>query len=85
VPIYITVQWDHFTATRHPEWVAEDAEGRVIGTPPSEAGFYQALRVNTPYREFLKDHTAEVLDTSPTDGLFFDIVFPLSLRLPLWP
>jgi hypothetical protein len=33
--------------------------------------------VNTPYREFLKDHTAEVLDTFPTDGLFFDIVFPV--------
>jgi len=78
VPIYTTVQWDHYTATRHPEWVAQDAEGRVIGTPPFEAGFYQTLCVNTPYREFLKEHTAEVLDTFPTDGLFFDIVWPVA-------
>jgi hypothetical protein len=78
VPIYITVQWDHYTATRHPEWVAQDAEGRVIGTPPFEAGFYQMLCLNTPYREFLKEHTAEVLNTFPTDGLFFDIVWPVA-------
>jgi hypothetical protein len=77
VPIYITVQWDHFTATRHPEWVAANAEGKAMGTPPFEAGFYRTLCVNTPYREFLKEHTAEVLDTFPIDGLFFDIVFPV--------
>jgi Hypothetical glycosyl hydrolase 6/Beta-galactosidase trimerisation domain len=77
-PIYITVQWDHYTATRHPEWVALDGEGRVIGTPPFEPGFYQSLCLNTPYREFLKKLTAEVLDTLPTDGLFFDIVQPVA-------
>jgi hypothetical protein len=25
VPIYLTVQWDHYTAPRHPEWVAQDS------------------------------------------------------------
>jgi hypothetical protein len=78
VPIYLTVQWDHYTATSRPEWVAQDAEGKVIGTPPFEAGFYKTLCVNTPYREFLKQHTAEVLETLPTDGLFFDIVWPVA-------
>jgi Hypothetical glycosyl hydrolase 6/Beta-galactosidase trimerisation domain len=78
VPIYVTVQWDHYTATRHPEWVAQDSGGRVIGTPPFEAGFYQTLCLNTPYRAFLKELTAEVLDTFPTDGLFFDIVWPVA-------
>jgi Hypothetical glycosyl hydrolase 6/Beta-galactosidase trimerisation domain len=78
VPIYLTVQWDHYTATRHPEWAARDGEGRVIGTPPFEPGFYQSLCLNTPYREFLKELTAEVLDTLPTDGLFFDIVQPVA-------
>jgi hypothetical protein len=77
VPIYLTVQWDHYTATRHPEWVAKDGQGRLIGTPPFEAGFYQILCVNTPYREFLKAHTAEVLEVFPADGLFFDIVWPV--------
>lgn len=77
VPIYLTVQWDSYTATHHPEWLAQDGEGRVIGTPPFEAGFYQTLCVNSPYREFLKQHTAEVLEQFPTDGLFFDIVWPI--------
>jgi len=78
VPIYITVQWDHYTATRHPEWVGREASGAVSGTGPFEAGFYQELCVNSPYRGFLKEHTAEVLDTFPTDGLFFDIVRPVA-------
>jgi hypothetical protein len=77
VPIYITVQWDHYTAERHPEWLARDEQGRPIGTPPFEAGFYRRLCVNSPYRDFLKAHTREVLETLPVDGLFFDIVHAL--------
>jgi hypothetical protein len=74
VPIYTTVQWDHASADRHPEWLAIDDQGKVIGTPPFEAGFYRRLCLNSPYREFLKEHTREILETLPTDGLFFDIV-----------
>lgn len=74
VPIYITVQWDHYTANQHPEWLARDAEGKPFGTPTFQAGFYRRLCVNSPYRDFLKAHTQEVLETLPTDGIFFDIV-----------
>lgn len=74
VPIYITVQWDHYTAQRHPEWRVLSADGKLAGTPPYEAGFYRDLCVNTPYRDFLKAQTQEVLETLPVDGLFFDIV-----------
>ena len=81
-PIYISAMWDYYTATRHPEWVAQDAEGRAIGTPPFEAGFYRTLCVNTPYREFLKEHTAEILETFLTDGLFFRYRLPRCLRVP---
>ena len=77
VPIYITVQWDYYTAQRHPEWLQLTPDGRVEGTPPFEAGFYQRLMVNSPYLDFLKAQTREVLETLPTDGLFFDIVKPL--------
>jgi hypothetical protein len=77
VPIYITVQWDHFTATQHPEWVCLDGDGKVMGTPPFEAGFYREMCVNSPYvEEFLQPHTQEVLEMLPTDGIFFDIVRP---------
>lgn len=77
VPIYLTVQWDHFTANQHPEWLAVDERGCPIGTPPYEAGFYRRLCVNSPYTDFLKSHVQEVLETLPTDGIFFDIVAPM--------
>ena len=77
VPIYLTVQWDHLTANRHPEWLVVDENGCPIGTPPYQAGFYRRLCVNSPYIDFLKSHVQEVLETLPTDGIFFDIVTPM--------
>ena len=77
VPIYITVQWDHYTSARHPEWLQQTSEGMIKGTAPFEAGFYRNLMVNSPYLDFLKAQTKEVLETLPTDGIFFDIVKPL--------
>lgn len=76
VPVYITVQWDHYTATHHPEWLVLDSDGKIVGTPPYEPGFYRYLCLNTPYVDFLKAHTQEVLETLPVDGIFFDIVQP---------
>ncbi len=77
VPIYTTVQWDQFTAEAHPEWLAVEADGRIQGTPPYEAGFYRNLLVNSPYFDFLREHVREILETFPVDGFFFDIVQPL--------
>jgi hypothetical protein len=76
-PIYITIQWDYYSANRHPEWVCIAPTGALLGTPPLQAGFNQHLCINSPYREFLKELTAEVLQTFPTDGFFFDIVWPV--------
>ena len=77
VPVYLTVQWDEYTAENHPEWLQIDADGRVAGTPPFEAGFYRRLLVNSPYLDFLKAHVKDLFDAVPVDGLFFDIVQPL--------
>jgi hypothetical protein len=76
-PIYTTVQWDHYSAERHPEWLARDEQGRPFGTPTFEAGFYRRLCLGSPYRDFLFAHVAELLETFPADGFFFDIVHPL--------
>lgn len=82
-PIYVTVQWDDFTARQHPEWLACTEDGRVAniygrpGTPPFEAGFYRALCLNSPYVDFLKAHVAEIFELLPVDGLWFDIVAPV--------
>ncbi len=75
VPIYITVRWDQFTANQHPEWLVQDEKGCLIGTPPFEAGFYRQLCINSPFVDFLEAQTAEVCETLPVDGVFFDIVF----------
>lgn len=76
VPIYITVQWDYFTARQHPEWLTRDENGVIEGTQEGEAGFYRFQAVNSPYLDFLKAQTREVLEMFSVDGLFFDIVQP---------
>ena len=73
-PIYVTVQWDHYTAQRHPEWCVMEADGRLLGTPPYEAGFYRRLCLNTPYVDWLKSFVQDVMETLPVDGLWLDIV-----------
>lgn len=85
VPIYITVQWDYYSAINHPEWLSISEDGAILAGPeehiqkPFNAGFYHVLCLNSPYRQFLFDHTEEVLEQfHPADGLFFDILFPVS-------
>ena len=76
VPIYVTVQWDAYTANEHPEWRVVDPDGKLEGTPPYEPGFYGSLCVNTPYRELLKKQVTEIVSLMPADGFFFDIMVP---------
>lgn len=74
VPIYVTIMWDHYTAQRHADWLVVDEKGAPVGTPVFEAGFYRRLCYNTPYREFLRRHVAEICEMFEVDGFFFDIV-----------
>ncbi|GAB2570632.1 alpha-amylase family protein [Gracilibacillus alcaliphilus] len=82
-PIYTTVQWDHHLARKRPEWLTRDPEGApVYGHIEGkdklyQPGFYRFLCVNTAYRDFLKEHTLELLEEFSVDGLFFDIVKPI--------
>lgn len=77
VPIYITVQWDKFTADEHPDWLWTDAHGKPLGTEPFEPGFYRFLGVNSPYYDWLAEHVRDVFEcVEAVDGIFFDIVQP---------
>ncbi len=76
VPIYITIQWDYYTSKEHPEWLTRDEHGAPQRGGTFEPGFYRKLCVNSPYRDFLKEHIQEVLELLPVDGLFLDIVTP---------
>lgn len=74
VPIYTTIQWDHFSSRANPDWLTIDEHGKPMGTPIYEPGFYRFLCVNSPYRAFLKAHLKELFEQVPVDGLFLDIV-----------
>lgn len=73
VTTYITVQWDYLTARSHPEWLMRQPDGRHVGSS-FEDGFYQQLCVNTPYRAYLEALIRDLYATTPTDGLWPDIV-----------
>ncbi len=78
VPVYVTMQWDLFSANRHPEWLMRDEKGQPLSTNGTfEPGFYQHLCILTPYREFLKKYVTELFEQVPVDGLFFDIFHAL--------
>lgn len=81
-PIYLTVQWDHFSANQHPEWILIDDHGKRVGTEPYQPGFYREMDVDSPYRDFLKSHIAELFEKVPVDGLFLDIVRPRESSAP---
>jgi hypothetical protein len=74
VPIYLTVQWDQYTADAEPGWRMVTETGALQGTPPYEAGFYRRLCLNSPYPDFLEAHVKELFELVPVDGLFLDIV-----------
>ncbi len=76
-PIYTTIQWDHLSATQHPEWLALHEDGSYQGNGMYEAGFYRRLAVNSPYMDYLKAHVKDIFDSVPVDGFFFDIVHAL--------
>ena len=75
-PVYITVQWDLYSAASMPQWLIRKPDGSHEGSPFTEPGFYQSLCVNTGYWDFLKAHTLEVSEMlgKDLDGFFFDIV-----------
>ncbi|MEW2549934.1 alpha-amylase family protein [Streptomyces sp. NPDC047002] len=76
VPVYTTVQWDDLTCTAHPEWRIQHADGSLEGTSPFEAGFYRKLCLNSPFRQFMRDHVREILTTVGGDGLYLDFIRP---------
>ena len=38
-PVYITVQWDYYSANRHPEWLIRKRDGSQEGGPFTQPGF----------------------------------------------
>jgi hypothetical protein len=78
VPVYTTVRWDARVMREHPEWLCVDENGDFIdmqGTP--EPHFYNAICLNSGYRNFFKEHLLDIIDVvgvENLDGIFMDIV-----------
>ena len=79
VPIYTTVQWDHYIMKNHPEWLSVDDQGEYIDTQGVPAPhFYHTICLNSPYRNFFKEHLLDliaVVGKDKVDGIFMDILF----------
>lgn len=78
VNLYTTIRWNKRAADLHPEWICIDENGALQdykGLGYFEPGFYKNLCVNTGYRGFLKEQFAEVLETIPAEGVWFDAAF----------
>ena len=77
-PLYLSVQCDEYAANTHPEWIARNPDGTLVGqrpiTNPQPFFNWQILDMNSDYQEYLAEQTAEVLKIfKPVDGIFFDM------------
>lgn len=78
VPVYVTVQWDHYSALHHPEWLVRDENGAPMANANTNVfqpvvGFYNHLDIASPYTDFLKDYLKDLFEAVPVDGIFLDI------------
>ena len=69
--IYISAGFDEYALREHPEWMWIPSMGEDYSAP--KKGFWK-LCFNTPYLEYLKEQTREVVKKYKPDGVFFDIV-----------
>lgn len=67
---YYSVAWDELQAKEHPEWLVEGADG-IRGS----GGEYRwsTLCINSPYRELVKAHLAEITEELSPDGFWIDM------------
>lgn len=77
-PIYLSVQCDEYAANTHPEWIARNPDGTLVGQKPlgNPQPFFnwQILDMNSDYQDYLAEQTAEVLKVfKPVDGIFYDM------------
>jgi hypothetical protein len=78
-PVYMSVVWDEYAASTHPEWLQLDSSGKVVGREPYSSGGageerWRYLCLNTGYMDYLSAQVQEILDGYDADGLWFDIV-----------
>lgn len=75
-PIYLSVQCDEFAANTHPDWIAVNPDGSLVGRKPFANDFYtwKILDMASPYADYLEEQILDVMDQfAPVDGIFLDM------------
>jgi hypothetical protein len=79
-PIYISVKWDEWAASQHPEWVCVRKNGMLASRPPATAPQFTwtTMDLTTGYAEYFLSQLEEICDRygSQVDGFWPDICFP---------
>jgi hypothetical protein len=81
--LYTTVCWDELQASRHQDWLCIRADGTIMKMDPLSGAAlspfqpgWRFLCWNSPYREYVKAQSMEVVALHPdADYLFVDILF----------
>ncbi|MDR0921584.1 MAG: beta-galactosidase trimerization domain-containing protein [Lactobacillales bacterium] len=78
-PIYLTVGWDAYSATHHPEWLERKENGEMYGFEDfgQLSPGWKTLCFNSPYLDYLQEQIIDCMTHlgEKLDGLFFDIVW----------
>jgi len=69
VVAYYSVGWDARAARSNPDWCMRDSEGEKM-----YAGNWDAVCVNSPYRDYVYRQLKEVVSNYDIDGILLDIV-----------
>ena len=77
VVAYYSVCWDVYMGNEHPEWLQVNKDGMPVRPKPFERPYFswETLCLNSPYIDYVKAQTEEILKNYDVDGLFFDIVW----------
>jgi uncharacterized lipoprotein YddW (UPF0748 family) len=60
-------QGNTYISNEHPEWIQRDKQGKIV--PASPGYTCRSLCMNSPFRDYLADYVADLLQRYPLDGI----------------
>jgi hypothetical protein len=82
---YYSYAWDEFLATRHPEWLVWKRDRTTYLPPLEEPSLWSALCLShDELMDIALEHTSEILDAYPVDGVWYDMVYPKGAECYCW-
>jgi hypothetical protein len=72
--VFFSLMWDEFSGRNHPDWLSRNADGSF----KRWYGGWHFLSLNSPYRDYILAHVAELVSAYDFDTMFVD---PFNHRL----